>query len=58
MKAQMKAADRSGASVAVIVGEQEVADGTVVVRDLRSSDQDVVSRHDVVDRVRKVVARP
>jgi histidyl-tRNA synthetase len=58
MKAQMKAADRSGAAVAVIVGEQEVTDGTVVVRDLRSSDQDVVSRHDVVDSVRKLVNRP
>ena len=29
MKAQMKKADASGAAVAVIVGEQEVADGTV-----------------------------
>ena len=32
MKAQMKQADRSGAALALIVGEQEVADGTVTVR--------------------------
>ena len=42
MKAQMKRAGASGAAVAVIVGEQEVADGTVVVRDLRTSEQETV----------------
>ena len=55
MKAQMKRADASGAAVAVIVGEQEVADGTVVVKDLRSGEQETVARDGVVDRVRKLV---
>jgi histidyl-tRNA synthetase len=36
MRAQMKAADRSGASHAAIVGEQELADGTITVRPLRA----------------------
>jgi histidyl-tRNA synthetase len=35
MKAQMKAADRSGARWAAIVGEDEVAAGTVTLRSLR-----------------------
>ena len=35
MKAQMKVADRSGAPLAVIVGEDEVAAGEVTLRDLR-----------------------
>lgn len=35
MRSQMKSAGRSGATVAVIVGEQELADGVVTVRDLR-----------------------
>ena len=35
MKAQMKAADRSGADVAVIVGPDEVAAGVVTLRALR-----------------------
>jgi len=56
MKAQMKQAGRSGASLALIVGEQEVADGTVVVRDLRTSDQQSVPRPDVIDHVRKVLS--
>ena len=53
MKAQMKAADRAGASLALIVGEQEVADGTATVRDLHSHQQETVARADVVDHVRK-----
>ena len=53
MKAQMKAADRSGATVALIVGEQEAADGTVTVRDLQSHQQEIVARADLVDHVRK-----
>ena len=35
MKSQMKAADRSGAAVAVIIGDDELAAGAVVVRPLR-----------------------
>jgi len=53
MKSQMKKAGGSGAALALIVGEQEVADGTVVVRDLRTSEQSTVARVDVVDHVRK-----
>ncbi len=36
MKSQIKSADRSGALVALIVGDQEVAEGTVVLRPLRN----------------------
>ena len=53
MKAQMKQADRTGARVALIVGEQEVADATVMVRDLVTHEQEAVARADVVDHVRK-----
>ncbi len=56
MKAQMKQADRAGARVALLVGEQEVADGTVAVRDLRTSEQTSVARTDVVDHVRKMLS--
>ena len=35
MKAQMKRADRSGATVAVIIGPDEQAEGAVTVRDMR-----------------------
>jgi histidyl-tRNA synthetase len=56
MKSQMKAADRSGAAVALIVGSDEVAAGTVVLRPLRGGgEQRTVSRADVIDEVRKVI---
>lgn len=54
MRAQMKAADRSGAPLALIVGDQEVADGTVSVRSLDSTDrsQQSVTRADLTAHVR------
>jgi len=55
MKAQFKAADRSGAPIAVVVGDQEAAAGTVTLRDLRSGSQETVARADVVDHVRKLL---
>ncbi len=55
LKSQMRAAGRSGARVAVIVGAQELADGTATVRDLARATQDVVPRDQVVHRVRKIM---
>jgi histidyl-tRNA synthetase len=55
LRAQMKAAGRSGARVAVIVGEQEAADGTATVRDLARAEQQVVPRDQVVKLVRETV---
>jgi histidyl-tRNA synthetase len=53
MKAQMKAADRSGATVVVIVGEDEVATSTVTVRALRGEGgQTAVDRAAVVEHLR------
>ena len=53
MKAQMKAADRSGAAVAVIVGPDEVAADEVTVRPLRGGgDQQRVAASDLVSHLR------
>jgi histidyl-tRNA synthetase len=53
MKAQFKAADRAGARLALVVGEREAGEGTVTVRDMRTGDQDVVARDQVVEAVAK-----
>jgi histidyl-tRNA synthetase len=55
MKAQMKAADRSGASLALIVGADEAAANEVTVRSLRGErgEQVRVPRDKVVDYVRE-----
>jgi histidyl-tRNA synthetase len=52
MKSQLKSADRSGARLALIVGPDEMAAGTVSVRPLRGDgDQRTVPRSSVVDTV-------
>jgi histidyl-tRNA synthetase len=51
MKAQFKAADRSGARIAVVIGERELADSTVTVRDLGSGEQTVVARDALFDHL-------
>ena len=53
MKAQMKAADRSGATTAVIVGADELDAGTVLVKPLRGDgEQLTVKRGELVDHLR------
>ena len=58
MKSQMKAADRSGAEVAVIVGPDELAAGAVTLRALRTDEgrgerrQEAVPRTGLVDAIR------
>jgi histidyl-tRNA synthetase len=54
--AQLRAADRSGARLAAIVGPDEAANGTVAVKDLRADDgteQETVARSEVVAAVRR-----
>jgi len=52
MKAQMKLANRSGAAFAVIVGDDELAAGHVVVKPLRTTaDQVTIERDDLVDHL-------
>lgn len=53
-RAQMKLANRSGARVALILGDDERAAGTVTVRDLRADAEQVsVARDDIIDDLRK-----
>lgn len=51
LKGAMKAADRSGALLALVIGDAELSAGTVTVRDLRSGAQQAVGAADVVDYV-------
>ncbi len=46
-KKQFKRADKAGAAVALVLGENEVADGTVVLKDLVGGTQDTVSQAEV-----------
>ncbi len=53
MKAQMKLANRSGARTAVIVGDDELVSGTVVVKALDGGEQHPVPRTDLINHLRR-----
>lgn len=57
MKSQMKAADRSGAKLTVIVGEDERTRGVVVVRTMEDGSQQTVQRDDLVSHVVRMLGR-
>lgn len=55
LKAQLRAADRGGAAVTLILGEEESRRGTVVVRDMAASDQWELSREEVFAKLAEVL---
>lgn len=58
LKGAMKAADRSGARYALVLGERDLAEGTVGVKDLVSGEQRAVPLDDVVDELVRLVGAP
>jgi len=54
IKAQMKAADRSGARVVLLLGEEELASKSVTVRFMDQSEQERVALAHIVDRLRRL----
>ena len=55
LKSAMKAADNSGARVALVLGDREVETGTIMVKDLTSGEQHACPIDDVVAAVRSVL---
>jgi len=54
MKAQFKAADRSGAALALVVGDDELASNSVTVRPLRTQGEQItITLEELFERVRK-----
>jgi histidyl-tRNA synthetase len=52
----MRAADASGAVIALVLGDREIEQGSVVVRDLRTGEQTSRAMGDVVDVVGRMLA--
>ncbi|MGZ4532062.1 MAG: histidine--tRNA ligase [Mycobacteriaceae bacterium] len=55
LKGAMKAADRSGARLALMLGERDLATGRVGVKDLTTGEQREVAMVDIVEEVQNVV---
>ncbi|MEZ8318409.1 histidine--tRNA ligase [Vibrio splendidus] len=54
-KKQFKRADKVGAVVALVLGENEVADNTVVLKDLVGGEQEAVSQTEVAEKVAALI---
>ncbi|GAB35141.1 histidine--tRNA ligase [Gordonia otitidis] len=52
LKGAMKAADRSGAALALVLGDRELAEGTIEIKNLGNGEQHKTSLEGVVDEVR------
>jgi histidyl-tRNA synthetase len=55
LRAQLKAADRKGAKLLVILGDEELAGGQAVVRDMQSGTQETVSRAELTERLARLL---
>ncbi|MGO3327114.1 histidine--tRNA ligase [Gordonia sp. (in: high G+C Gram-positive bacteria)] len=53
LKGAMKAADRSGARLALVLGERELGDRVIEIKDLTDGEQESVSIDDVLAQVRR-----
>lgn len=53
VKSQMKSAGKSGARTVLMIGTDELANGTVTVRDMGTSEQTTVSRSEAVAKARR-----
>jgi histidyl-tRNA synthetase len=53
LKAQLELADKQEAKFALILGQKEVLDGTIIVRDMESGAQEIVDMEKVVEIVKK-----
>jgi histidyl-tRNA synthetase len=58
LKGAMKAADRSGARCTLVLGERDLADGVVQLKNMATGDQTTAPLTDVVDAVRTALAEP
>jgi histidyl-tRNA synthetase len=58
LKGAMKAADRSGARFALVLGERDLEAGTAQLKELASGEQRPVALETLVDDVRAAVAEP
>lgn len=56
-KAQFKKADREGASLALIIGEDEIKAGTLSIKELQSGEQYTVKYDELISKIREALGR-
>ncbi len=54
---QLRVADRLGAKFALILGQQEALEGTIIIRDMQSGVQETLSMEKAIDQLKKRLAK-
>ncbi len=55
LKSQLRAADRLGVEITLIIGQKEALDGTIIVKDMVSSNQETVTNEKLTNIVKKIL---
>ncbi len=58
LKSQMRIADKLGVEITLIIGQKEALDGTIIVRDMMSGTQEIVTWEKLVSLVKKMLKAP
>ena len=58
LKSQLRVADRIGVEITLIMGQKEALDGTVIVKDMTSGTQEVVTNEKLVNLVKRILKTP
>ena len=53
IKAQLRVADHSGADLALIIGQKEAIDNTVIIKEMQSGIQEIIPLEKIIDEVKK-----
>ena len=57
IKAQLKIADRLGVKFSLILGQQEALDRTIIIRDMATGAQEIVSQDKIVEEIKKRLSK-
>ncbi|OGH89316.1 MAG: histidine--tRNA ligase [Candidatus Magasanikbacteria bacterium RIFOXYC2_FULL_40_16] len=55
LKGQMETADKLGATHTLILGQKEVHDGTIIIRDMDSGNQEIVDQNKLIAEIKKTI---
>jgi histidyl-tRNA synthetase len=58
LKSQMKKADKSGAGLTLIIGEQEMKSGVAVLRNMQTKEQTEIALKNIEEELKKRTTRP
>jgi len=53
IKAQLRVADRLGADIALIIGQKEALDGTIILREMESGVQEIIPTEKIINEIKK-----